>query len=137
MEAIDRRVIPSAAEESEWVMRDGHKVRRIDWPGASSGSSDAGWRGSILFFPGRGDHYEKYLESLEEWHRAGWRVSASDWRGQGASGRLGKDAVTGHIEDFAIWIDDLAQMWETRSAKVKGPRVLNDSSMSGHMALRG
>ncbi|MEO0871467.1 MAG: alpha/beta hydrolase [Pseudomonadota bacterium] len=78
---IDRRAIPQAATESIWSLADEHKVRRIDWPGASDVP-----RGSILFFPGRGDHYEKYIESLEEWHRAGWRVTASDWRGQAGSG---------------------------------------------------
>ena len=122
-------------------MADGHTVRRIDWPGAGSGSQSsdstaAGARGAILFLPGRGDHYEKYLESLEEWHRAGWRVTASDWRGQGASGRLGKDAFTGHIEDYAVWIDDLAHMWDVWSREVSGPRVLIAHSMGGHLALR-
>lgn len=129
---IDRRAIPPAARESVWTLADGHDVRRIDWPGTQGGK-----RGSILFFPGRGDHYEKYLESLEEWHRAGWRVTASDWRGQAGSGRLGKDAVTGHVEDFAIWIDDLAHLWERFVAEAPGPHILIGHSMGGHLALRG
>ncbi len=86
--------------------------------------------------PGRGDHYEKYIESLEEWHREGWRVTASDWRGQAGSGRLGKDEVTGHIEDFAVWIDDLAHLWEAWVKKVPGPHILIAHSMGGHLALR-
>lgn len=94
------------------------------------------WRGSILFFPGRGDFYEKYLETLEEWHRAGWRVTAADWRGQAGSGRLGKDAVTGHIEDFGIWIDDLAEFWAEWVRKTPGPHVLAGHSMGGHLVLR-
>ena len=89
-----------------WTAPDGHEVRRIDWP-----LEDDTARGSILFFPGRGDHYEKYLETLEEWHRAGWRVTAADWRGQAGSGRLGGDATTGHVEDFQVWLDDLAAFW--------------------------
>lgn len=109
-------------------------VRRIDWPGETVGEEDA--RGSILFFPGRGDFYEKYLETLEEWHRAGWRVTAADWRGQAGSGRLGKDAVTGHIADFAIWIDDLAAFWADWSAQTPGPHVLAGHSMGGHLVLR-
>jgi lysophospholipase len=121
-------------------MADGHAVRRIDWPGALAGDGKKqGARGSILFFPGRGDHYEKYLESLEEWHRAGWRVTASDWRGQAGSGRLGKDAVTGHIEDFSVWVDDLAHMWQRWSAEMRddqAPRILVAHSMGGHLALR-
>ncbi len=128
---IDRRAIPEAARESTWTAADGHTVRRIDWPGAQSPA-----RGSILFLPGRGDFYEKYLETLEEWHRAGWRVTASDWRGQAGSGRLGKDAVTGHVEDFAIWIDDLVHLWQSWVAATPGPHVLAGHSMGGHIILR-
>lgn len=118
-----------------WQARDGHVLRRIDWPGGGSGA--AGPRGSILFFPGRGDAYEKYLETLEQWHRAGWRVTAADWRGQAGSGRLGKDAVTGHIADFTIWLDDLASLWATFVAETPGPHVLAGHSMGGHLVLRG
>lgn len=110
-------------------------IRRIDWPGAAE-PADGGLRGSILFLPGRGDFYEKYLETLEEWHRAGWRVTAPDWRGQAGSGRLGKDAVTGHVADFGIWIDDLALLWQRWVAETPGPHVLAAHSMGGHLALR-
>ncbi|NBB23760.1 alpha/beta fold hydrolase [Porphyrobacter sp. SLTP] len=127
---IDRRAIPPHAQESTWAAADGHAVRRIDWPGGAVP------RGSILFLPGRADFYEKYLETLDEWHRAGWRVTASDWRGQAASGRLGKDAVTGHIEDFSIWVDDLAHLWERWVAETPGPHVLAAHSMGGHIVLR-
>ena len=129
---IDRRAIPAEARESTWAAADGHVIRRIDWPGAAPDSP----RGAILFLPGRGDFYEKYLETLEEWHREGWRVTASDWRGQAGSGRLGKDAVTGHVEDFGIWIDDLALLWERWVAETPGPHVLAAHSMGGHIVLR-
>lgn len=128
---IDRRAIPPAARESIWRAADGHGLRRIDWPGAADRL-----RGSILFFPGRGDNYEKYLETLEQWHRAGWRVTAADWRGQAGSGRLGKDAVTGHVEDFVIWIDDLAHFWDSWVAEMPGPHVLAGHSMGGHLVMR-
>lgn len=129
--AIDRRAIPPAAQESVWNAPDGHAIRRIDWPG-----SGASARGSILFFPGRGDNYEKYLESLEQWHRAGWRVTAGDWRGQAGSGRLGNDAVTGHIEDFNVWVDDLAAFWKQWVAETPGPHVLAAHSMGGQVVMR-
>lgn len=129
---IDRRAIPPHAREGIWTLGDGHALRRIDWPGREQDAA----RGSILFFPGRGDHYEKYIESLEEWHCAGWRVTASDWRGQGGSGRLGKDAVTGHIEDFAIWIDDLAELWARWIEETPPPHVLMGHSMGGHLVMR-
>ena len=132
--AIDRRTIPPGAQEGIWQAQDGHALRRIDWPGAGEGAGKA--RGSILFFPGRGDHYEKYLETLEEWHRAGWRVTAMDWRGQAGSGRLGGDAFIGHIADFDIWVDDLAHIWSAWVEETPGPHVLAGHSMGGHLVMR-
>lgn len=117
-----------------WHTADGHAVRRIDW--AQPGTGDAAPRGSILFMPGRGDFYEKYLETLAHWHAMGWHVTASDWRGQAGSGRLGKDPVTGHIDDFGTWIADLGVLWDRWCAETPGPHILAGHSMGGHLVLR-
>ena len=53
--AFDRRAIPANATETMWEAADGWPIRRIDW------ERPANPRGSLLFLPGRGDHYEKYL----------------------------------------------------------------------------
>lgn len=90
----------------------------------------------MLFMPGRGDAYEKYLESFEHWRLQGWQVQAVDWRGQGGSGRLGNDNKTGHIDDFALWIADLAEYWRGWAAEQKGPLTLVGHSMGGHLVLR-
>jgi lysophospholipase len=129
---FDRRAIPVDAIESHWHAPDGYAIRRIDWaqpPGPI--------RGSLLFLPGRGDAYEKYLETLDGWHRRGWRVTASDWRGQAGSGRLGADPVTGHVGDFAQWIADLEALWAGWKASTPPPHVLVGHSMGGHLVLRG
>lgn len=63
-------------------------------------------------------------------------MTALDWRGQGASGRLGGDARTGHIGDFAQWVDDLAGFWCQWSEGRDGPRIVVAHSMGGHLALR-
>ena len=131
MAAFDRRAIPADARESRWSAPDGYAIRRIDWP-----EPDGDSRGGLLFLPGRGDAYEKYLETLEHWRRQGWRVTALDWRGQAGSGRLGVDAVTGHIGDYAQWIGDLAAFWREWTAGRAGPYVLVGHSMGGHLALR-
>lgn len=129
--AADRRTIPAGAREGRWTARDGCSIRRIDWS-APVGAA----RGSLLFMPGRGDYYEKYLETLADWHARGWRVSAADWRGQAGSGRLGADAVTGHIDDFAIWVRDLADFWAEWRASTPSPHVIVGHSMGGHLVLR-
>lgn len=128
---IERRTIAREACESQWTAQDGHAIRRIDWA-QPIGSV----RGSLLFMPGRGDAYEKYLETLGHWHASGWRVTAADWRGQAGSGRLGVDAVTGHVDDFAIWVDDLARFWADWKRDAPGPHVLIGHSMGGHLVLR-
>lgn len=126
-----RRAIPEDAVESRWNGPSGPEpLRRIDWPAPSAP------RGSLLFLPGRGDTYEKWLESLDQWHREGWTVSSIDWRGQSLSGRLGFDATTGHVADFGLWIDDLAAFWSAWAAERPGPHVLVGHSMGGHLAMR-
>ena len=128
---FDRRAIPREAVESRWTAPCGQTLRRIDWL-----LPQGACRGSILFMPGRGDAYEKYLETLDYWHRRDWQVTASDWRGQAGSGRLGNDAVTGHADDFAIWVDDLAALWEQWRKTTPGPHILVGHSMGGHLVLR-
>ena len=128
--AAPRRAIPADARESRWSAADGFQIRRIDWTPAGPA------KGSILFLPGRGDFYEKYLETLAQWAADGWHVTASDWRGQGDSGRLGTDATTGHIDDFATWVGDLVHLWQRWSRETPGPHVLAGHSMGGHLVLR-
>jgi len=126
------RTIPGDAKESKWRASDGHLIRRIDW---SPPSENTQLRGSLLFMAGRGDAYEKYLEAFEHWRGQGWRVTACDWRGQGGSGRLGLNNA-GHIDDFSVWVGDLAQFWRGWAAEHVGPHVLVGHSMGGHLTLR-
>lgn len=90
----------------------------------------------MLFLPGRGDFLEKYVEALAHWTAEGWNLTALDWRGQGLSGRLGADPLTGHIADFALWVADLAAFWRQWREGREGPRVIAAHSMGGHLALR-
>lgn len=131
--AFDRRAIPDGATESIWHADDGHEIRQIAWP---QPPAEVKTRGSMLFMAGRGDAYEKYLESFEHWRLKGWQVQAADWRGQGGSGRLGNDSSTGHIDDFALWITDLADYWRGWAKDRQGPLVLVGHSMGGHLCLR-
>ena len=127
--AAFRRAIPIDARVSTWHAADGWPIRRFDWPAESA-------RGAILFQTGRGDVFEKYLETFAHWHHAGWSVSAFDWRGQGGSGRLSPNRNVGHADDFAPWIADLAQFWRDWAAENHGPRVVVGHSMGGFLVLR-
>jgi len=127
-----RRAIPPHVIESRWTATDGTRIRRLCWKVPAGIPS----RGSLLFLPGRGDFYEKYLETLAHWHLAGWNIASSDWRGQAGSGRLGDDQHTGHIDDFATWVADLAVLWRDFCATMPGPHVLVGHSMGGHLVLR-
>jgi lysophospholipase len=128
--AFDRRVIPANATESFWKAPDGWPLRRIDWARAAAP------RGSLLFLPGRGDHYEKYLETLDALSNDGWCVTSIDWRGQGGSGRLLANPHIGHIDDFATWIADLKAFWADWKAAGPGPHTILAHSMGGHLAMR-
>lgn len=105
-------------------------LRRFLWP-------SAGGRGSILFQTGRGDVFEKYLESFAHWHGQGWTITAFDWRGQGGSGRLTPKANCGHIGDFAAYVADLRAFAAQWMAETPGPHVVMGHSMGGHLVLRG
>ncbi|MFM9936608.1 MAG: alpha/beta fold hydrolase [Novosphingobium sp.] len=129
---FDRRAIPAGASETRWALPDGHEIRRI----ALEPAADRAPRGSLLFLPGRGDFYEKYLETLAFWAKQGWHVSAADWRGQGGSGRMAADPLVGDISDFSVWIADLAALWRDWVAETPGPHVLVGHSMGGHLVLR-
>lgn len=125
-----RRAVPQGAKITRSLMRDGWALRCFEWPVPESP------RGTLLFQGGRGDFIEKYLESFARWHAAGWSINAFDWRGQGLSGRVCEDPSVGHIDDFAIWIEDLADYFTRWRATTPGPHVVIGHSMGGHLLLR-
>lgn len=129
---IDRRAIPAGARIDRWTAPDGWEHRVFDWRGETTAP-----RGSILFQGGRGDIFEKYLESFTHWHAAGWNVTSFDWRGQGGSGRLTPAKNCGHIEDYSDYVRDLRDFWAGWAAANPGPRVAMGHSMGGHLVLRG
>ncbi len=124
-----RRRYPADATLGIYRLEDGWALRSFDRPRESA-------EGSILWLGGRGDVIEKYLECLADWHAAGWHVGSFDWRGQGGSGRILSDPAVGHIDDFAIWVRDLASFWSDWTARTPGPHVLMGHSMGGHLVLR-
>jgi lysophospholipase len=125
-----RRAYPEHAMLSTIHTADGWPLRVFDLKASASP------RGSILWLGGRGDIFEKYLESFVEWHAAGWQVTSFDWRGQGGSGRLLADAMTGHARDFETWVTDLSDFWTDWVVRTPAPHVLMGHSMGGHLVVR-
>lgn len=129
--AFNRRAIPETVIERTWQAPDGWSLRQLEWP------SDANPpRGSVLFMTGRADFYEKYLETFHDFREQGWNVTSFDWRGQGGSGRCGPHDHVGHIEDFAVWVNDLADFFKQWQQSHPGPHVIVGHSMGGHLVLR-
>lgn len=128
---ILRRAIPPGAQVNSWRSSDGWAFRAFAWPVPGAA------RGSILFEGGRGDIFEKYLETFHHWHDQGWTITSFDWRGQGGSGRLTAAPHCGHIDDFAHYIADLAEFFAEWREATPGPHVVIGHSMGGHLILRG
>ncbi len=126
-----RRSIPAGATISTWNAPDGWPLRRFDWPAATDRS-----RGSILFQPGRGDIFEKYLETFNHWHDEGWSITSFDWRGQGGSGRLTANPIVGDIDGFGTYLADFQAFWANWAPAAVGPKVVMGHSMGGHLVLR-
>ena len=125
------RIHPTDSLITWWNAPDGQRLRRMEW----RHSSREKVRGHLLFAGGRGDFLEKYLETYAYWHRAGWDITAFDWRGQGLS--RGEQAPE-NPDSFDPFIDDLeALMADWRSAaNNEGPFVAVGHSMGGHLLLR-
>jgi lysophospholipase len=125
---FDRRAWPMGGRLDYWTAPDGWPIRRYQL--------GDGTRGRMLLLGGRGDMIEKYLEVIHHWAERGWAVTTFDWRGQGGSGRLTSDPMTGHIGDFADWIADLNALAADWRAEGSGPCVMVAHSMGGHLLLR-
>ena len=130
------RSFPAGSTIDHWQAPDGWPLRRLIWPAPNGAAGTEPARGSILFLGGRGDHFEKYLESFADWSARGWQVESVDWRGQGGSGRLSDDPNVGHVEDFSLWIADIAAYAADWRARTPGPHVMMGHSMGGHLLMR-
>jgi lysophospholipase len=122
-----RRSLPVGGMIEPLMMADGWPLRTARWEGS---------RGSIMFITGRGDFFEKYSEALHDWTDAGWAVATFDWRGQGGSGRLGKTAGHGHLDDFALLRTDLVAIFDWFHKTMPGPHFAVAHSMGGHLLLQ-
>lgn len=117
-----------AAEASWLTAADGKRLRALIWRGREA-------RGTIVIFPGRTEHAEKYERVAAAFVARGFAVAALDWRGQGLSDRLISETRAGHVDDFAEYQLDAAA-YLTHLADLPRPLYLLAHSMGGCIGLR-
>jgi len=98
----------------------------------------AGEKGTVLLLPGRTECIEKYGRAAGDLVARGFSVITIDWRGQGLADRGLADRMTGHVEDFAEYQEDLdALVAQADQAGLPKPYFLMAHSMGGCIGLRG
>ena len=97
---------PNLADGRCQVMNtpDGVRIRTAVWPAMAKPS-----KGTVCLLQGRAEFIEKYYEVIGELRQRGFAVATFDWRGQGASDRLLKDPLKGHVQHFSDYGTDLNQ----------------------------
>ncbi len=114
-----------------WVRADDRiRLRVVLWP-------HAGARGTVLIFPGRTEHAEKYGRTARDLSARGYASAAIDWRGQGLADRLTADPHRGHVRRFADYQRDVDAFLGLAAAEgLPKPWYLIAHSMGGAIGLR-
>lgn len=112
--------------------RDGVGLRLARWPAGEAAV------GTVLLLNGRTEFVEKYEETARDLVARRLHVWSLDWRGQGLSDRLLADRERGHLTDYAVLVEDLAEVVADRVTDTLAgrPLLLLAHSMGGHVALR-
>jgi lysophospholipase len=100
--ATPKNPVPLGAAVGFLKGKKGLKLRFARWRSALKER-----HGTVCIFPGRSEFIEKYFEVVGELRRRGFAVAVLDWEGQGGSSRLLRNALKGHVKDFARYEDDL------------------------------
>ncbi|WP_158966610.1 alpha/beta hydrolase [Chachezhania sediminis] len=110
---------------------DGVRIRIAVW------RPDGPARATILLFPGRTEHCEKYGIVADAFVARGYAVLAVDWRGQGLADRALPNRLIGHIDHFPDFQHDVkAVIAGATELDLPQPRVLLGHSMGGAIGMR-
>ncbi|MDP4823583.1 MAG: alpha/beta hydrolase [Aestuariivirgaceae bacterium] len=94
-------------------------------------------RGTVVVLQGRGDFFERYLETFRDLNAMGYAAASFDFRGQGASPRLQADPLRSNVPDFKLYDEDLASFMKHQVLPdCTAPFYLIGHSMGGCVALR-
>lgn len=91
--------------------------------------------GSVIISPGRTEYIEKYAEVIQELQARGFAVLIIDQRGQGMSTRLLPNSQKGHMDDFDLAAQSLANSILAFIDKLPRPHILLCHSMGGAIGL--
>lgn len=98
---------PEGIAGARLAMRDGKRIRYARAPAAGRPL-----RGTVVVLPGRNECIEKYYETMRDLSARGFGTAVFDWRGQGGSDRLLRDAARGHVRSFSHYVRDLEHFFE-------------------------
>ncbi|RCS23916.1 alpha/beta hydrolase [Phyllobacterium salinisoli] len=102
----DTNQIPAATRSGMLEMRDGKLLRYM-----VTQAANRPLRGTVLLLHGRNESIEKYFETITDLSTRGFAVVCFDWRGQGGSSRMIRDAMRGHVNRFDDYVSDLDQVF--------------------------
>lgn len=123
--------IPAGAHSGFVRTPDGVRIRYAHWPAVGKVR-----RGTVTILQGRAEFIEKYFEVVSDLRSRGFAVIAFDWRGQGGSDRLLRNARKGHIRAFRQYREDLRAVLKTVSlAEYPGPHFALAHSTGGAVLL--
>ncbi len=98
--------VPANPQVFDVHTQDGVRLRAAFWQRTSRRKA-----GTVCIFQGRSEFIEKYFEVISDLRRRGFAVIAFDWRGQGGSERLLANHDKGHIDDFDLYLRDIAAIF--------------------------
>ncbi|WP_407865557.1 alpha/beta fold hydrolase [Phyllobacterium phragmitis] len=102
----DTNQIPVGTRSGMLEMRDGKKLRY-----AVTQAAGRPLQGTVLLLHGRNECIEKYFETIADLAGRGFTTVCFDWRGQGGSSRMVRDAMRGHVDRFDDYVSDLDQLF--------------------------
>lgn len=122
--------VPDNASGDYFRTPDGFRLRYACFaPGERS-------RGTVVILTGRNECIEKYFETIRDFAGKGLGSAIMDWRGQGASDRLIRDPMRGHVVSFDDYVTDLRQFFtEIVERDCPGPYFVLAHSTGSLIAL--
>ncbi|CAN7308714.1 alpha/beta hydrolase [Phyllobacterium sp. LjRoot231] len=105
---IPANPIPSGTRVDSLSLRDGKELRYTITPASAQPP-----QGTVIVLHGRNECIEKYFETIQDIASRGFTVATFDWRGQGASSRLLRNAAKGHVKSFDDYAADFEQLFES------------------------